>query len=187
MTGFESAELQAQIPRLRRYARALTGDREAADDLTQDTLERAWSKRALWKPPGPGEREGSLRGWLLAVMHNVFVNSVRRVRPVESLDAMTEDGQFDVAAPDELETAIQVHDVAAALARLPEDHRAVLLLVAVEQLSYAQAASVLEVPIGTVMSRLSRARDRLRSQLTGVAVTEPEPNPPTAQRLRLIK
>ena len=80
MPAFTAAEIEALIPRLRRFARALTGSREAADDLTQDTLERAWVKRELW------QAGTNLRAWLFAVMHGVFVNSVRRARPTESLD-----------------------------------------------------------------------------------------------------
>ena len=75
--GFSAADAERWIPRLRRYALALTGTREAADDLTQDTLERAWRKRALWRP------DSDLRAWLFTVMHNVFVNGVRAARPVD--------------------------------------------------------------------------------------------------------
>ncbi len=100
-----SAEVEALVPRLRRYARALAGSREAADDLTQDTLERAWVKRELWQPGT------NLRAWLFTVMHGVFVNGLRRVRPPESLDALDFDGaeQRDTGAS--AETAIAVRDL----------------------------------------------------------------------------
>jgi RNA polymerase sigma-70 factor (ECF subfamily) len=83
--SFGAADLEAVVPRLRRYARALTGNREAADDLTQDTLERAWTKRVLWQPGT------DLRAWMFTVMHNVFVNGARRSRPTVSLDDMAVD------------------------------------------------------------------------------------------------
>jgi RNA polymerase sigma-70 factor (ECF subfamily) len=177
--AFDTAELQAHIPRLRRYARALTGNREAADDLTQDALERAWSKRDLWQPAGD-DRAGSLRGWLLAIMHNLFVNHVRRTRSTDSLDAMAEAGGPEPVAATYSDPAAsdRLRDVQAAMAELAEEHRAVLMLVAVEQMTYAQAAAVLDVPIGTVMSRLSRARDRLRALMEGTG---------EAARLRRVK
>lgn len=158
--GFTVEQLQAQIPRLRRYARALTGSREAADDLTQDTLERAWSKRALWRA------DTNLRAWLFKVMHNVFVNGVKRARPMASLEALIEDGAAEaVAAQASAETGAALRDMRSALAQLPAEQREVVLLVGLEQLTYAEAAQVLEVPIGTVMSRLSRGRERLRQLL----------------------
>jgi RNA polymerase sigma-70 factor (ECF subfamily) len=163
--GFGADELQAHIPRLRRYARALTGTREAADDLTQDTLERAWVKRALWRSDGAGA-PGSLRAWLFAVMHNVYINGLRRRRPTESLDDDGDHGVPEPAAPGaSAETDASLRDLQRALARLPGEQCEVLLLVGLEQLSYAEAAQALGVPIGTVMSRLSRGRERLRELL----------------------
>lgn len=159
MPAFTEAEIEALIPRLRRFARALTGSREAADDLTQDTLERAWTKRELW------QAGTNLRAWLFAVMHGVFVNGTRRRRPTESLDALQFAGG---ECPDDgasVETGIALRDMRQALLRLPDDQRQVVLLVGLEQFSYAEAAEVLGVPIGTVMSRLSRGRERLRQLL----------------------
>lgn len=162
--SFSAVDLEAHIPRLRRYARALTGSREAADDLTQDTLERAWVKRSLWRA-GTDDPAGSLRAWLFAVMHNVFVNSLRRVKAVESLE-QAGDSMPELAAADaSAETGAAVRDIRQALMRLPEEQREVILLVGLEQLSYAEAAFALDVPIGTVMSRLSRGRERLRQIL----------------------
>ena len=159
-SGFTVEQLQVQIPRLRRYARALTGSREAADDLVQDALERAWTKRALWRP------DSNLRAWLFAVMHNVFVNGIKRARPMASLDALNEDGGAEpIAGNASAETGAALREMSAALAQLPMEQRQVVLLVGLEQLTYAEAAEVLEVPIGTVMSRLSRGRDRLRQLL----------------------
>jgi RNA polymerase sigma-70 factor (ECF subfamily) len=151
--------IEQHIPRLRRYARALTGDRNAADDLVQDTLERALSRFHLW-------REGSdLRAWLFTIMHNIYVNQVRsRIRRQhEALEAEPAAEAARAPEPDWLE----VRDLEAALARLPEEQRAVVLLVGLEQFTYEETARVLGVPTGTVMSRLSRARERLRLMLGG--------------------
>jgi RNA polymerase sigma-70 factor (ECF subfamily) len=152
------ALIAQQIPRLRRYARALTGDRAAADDLVQDTLERALSRFHLWR------RGSDLRAWLFTIMHNIFVNQVRsRMRyPHEPLDEPAVD-RLQYREPDWSE----LRDIGSALARLPIEQREVVLLVGLEQFTYEEAARVLEIPIGTVMSRLSRARERLRALLGG--------------------
>lgn len=160
-TGFTAEELHAHVPRLRRYARALTGSREAADDLTQDTLERAWNKRALFDG-ADGAQPASLRAWLHAVMHNLFINGTRQRRPVDSLEDLPDGEPGVVAAGASAETRAALRDLQRALAQLPDEQREVLLLVGLEQLSYAEAAQALAVPIGTVMSRLSRGRERLR-------------------------
>lgn len=154
-------EIIQHIPRLRRYARALTGDASRADDLVQDTLERALVKLALWRP------EGDLRAWLFTLMHNLFVNQVRTAnrRPVEDLDE-----GFDTAVEGEQMQALNVRDIGRALQALPEEQRSVILLVGLEQFGYAEAARILGVPVGTVMSRLSRARERLRQLLEGEPV-----------------
>jgi RNA polymerase sigma-70 factor (ECF subfamily) len=156
------------IPRLRRYARALVGDRSAADDLVQDTLERAWAKFHLY-------RGGTdLRAWLFTVMHNVHVNRVRAQRPI---DAITDDLP-EVAQRAAQGDSLMVRDMDRALARLPEEQREVLLLVALEDMSYEEAARALGIPIGTVMSRLSRARERLRTTMLGV---------PASTKLTVVK
>jgi len=173
MAAFTAAEVEALIPRLRRFARALTGSREAADDLTQDTLERAWAKRELW------QAGTNLRAWLFAVMHGVFVNNARRLRPTESLDVLAEAGNERADDSAAAESALAVRQLREALLRLPDDQRQVVLLVGLEQLSYAEAAEVLGVPIGTVMSRLSRGRERLRQLLEGET--------PDRQGLRRVK
>lgn len=155
-------EIIQHIPRLRRYARALTGDTSRADDLVQDTLERALAKLDLWRP------EGDLRAWLFTLMHNLFVNQVRTAsrRPVQDLDE-----GFDMAVEGEQMQALSVRDLGRALQALPEEQRAVILLVGLEQFGYAEAARILGVPVGTIMSRLSRARERLRQLLEGEPVT----------------
>lgn len=149
------------IPRLRRYARALVGDRYAADDLVQDTLERAWNKFYLWRPGS------DLRAWLFTIMHNVFVNQARR-RRYEIERPMEEVPVVPVRANQTEQLELQ--DVDRALRGLSAEHREVMLLVAVEQLSYDEASRALGVPIGTVMSRLSRARERMRQLLGNRAI-----------------
>jgi RNA polymerase sigma-70 factor (ECF subfamily) len=159
--GFSAADAERWIPRLRRYALALTGNREAADDLTQDALERAWRKRALWQPGT------DLRAWLFTVMHNVYVNGVRSARATESLDEAgpAADAVHSLAAVSAADGDVVLSELRAALALLAPEQREVVLLVGLEQMSYAEAAAVLDVPIGTVMSRLARGRERLRGLL----------------------
>lgn len=153
----DAVSLIALIPRLRRYARALVGERAAADDLVQDTLERAWSKLHLY-------RHGTdLRAWLFTVMHNVHVNQVRAARPTAAL----EDGMPELAQRAVQGDALLVRDLERAIAALPAAQREVLLLVALEDLSYDETARVLGIPIGTVMSRLSRAREKVRALMQG--------------------
>ena len=159
--AFSAADAEQWIPRLRRYAIALTGNREAADDLIQDTLERAWRKRGLWQPGS------DLRAWLFTVMHNVHVNGVRSMRPMESLDDNEQGADRANAMPAaaSADSGVVLSELRAALARLSDEHRQVILLVGLEQMGYAEAASVLDVPIGTVMSRLARGREHLRRLL----------------------
>lgn len=144
-----------QIPRLRRYAWVLTGNKARADDLVQDALERSWSRRHLWQPGS------DLRAWMFTIMHNLYVNSIRQREPEGTGDA------FELSTPAAQEQKIEVRDLHRALANLPADYREVLLLVAVEEMRYAKAAEVLNVPIGTIMSRLARARERLRTLMDG--------------------
>ena len=154
----DSSALLTELPRLRRYARALVGDRAAADDLVQDTLERAWSRVAQW-------RQGSdLRAWLFSIMHNLRVDQLRRPG-LKTLPM--EDGDFAVPARATQSDRLELNDLESALARLPEEQRAVLLLVAIEEMRYDEVAATLGIPVGTVMSRLSRGRERLRLILDG--------------------
>lgn len=143
------------IPALRRYARALLRDRTAADDLVQDCLERAISR---WHQR---REDYDARAWIFTILHNLAMTRLRRSarRPVHvGLDDTDATG-LSVAASQE--DGLRHRELLAALAQLPEEQRSVLLLVTVEELSYAETARVLDVPIGTVMSRLSRARERL--------------------------
>jgi len=164
----EAKRLVELIPRLRRYARALVGERSSADDLVQDTLERAWAKLHLYR------RGTDLRAWLFTVMHNVHVNRVRATRPVDPL----EEGMPELATGGTQPDALLVRDLDRAISRLPADQRAVLLLVTLEEMSYEEVARTLGIPIGTVMSRLSRAREKLRAMMTGQ---------PASTKLKLVK
>ena len=157
----EANRIVELIPRLRRYARALAGDRARADDLVQDTLERAWNKFHLWRPGS------DLRAWLFTVMHNVHVNQVRSTRD----HAMLDDEGAEMAVAGTQGALLEIRDLENALALLPAEQREVLLLIALEDMSYAEVASALGIPIGTVMSRLSRAREKLRATMLGVPVT----------------
>ena len=155
--------LEPLIPALRRYAYALVRDPEAADDLVQDTLERALSRWHL------RHAEGDLRAWLFAILRNLHVSAWRQKRrrgmqvPLDERD--------EPAAAAVQESGLETQDVLAALDRLPEEHKSLLLLIGVEDFSYDEAARLLGVPIGTVMSRLSRARQRLRAALDGGRTT----------------
>jgi len=152
-------DLVAAIPRLRRYARVLTGDANRADDLVQDTLARAWGKRRHW-------RAGTdLRAWLFTVMHNVFVNQralSRRDAHNVSLDDESVGDAWQLTVRPNPQARAELMEVVLQLSRLPVEQREVLILAAVEELSYAEIAAVLDIPAGTVMSRLSRARAKLR-------------------------
>ena len=150
-------EIEAAIPALRAYARALLRDREAADDLVQDTLEAAVARRAQWRG------EGSLRGWLFRILTNRFRDSLRRRRTAPHLVLVTEEVGM---APESAEARLHLQEVHAAMGRLPEDQRAALLLVGIEGMGLAEAAGVLGIPEGTLASRLGRARATLRD-LTG--------------------
>ncbi len=155
-------DLIEHIPRLRRYARALARDPARADDLVQDTLERALAKLDLWQPGS------NLRAWLFTLMHNLFVNQARSRQQAET----ALDEAHDVPVSGGQMEALTARDIQAALARLPEAQREVLLLVGLEQFAYEEAAQVLGVPVGTVMSRLSRARERMRQLLSDKPVVQ---------------
>lgn len=151
-------EIETAIPALRRYAHALMRDRDGADDLVQDCLERAVARRQLWRG------DGEVRAWLFRILLNRFRDGARSARSrarLVPLDALPEPAQAGAQ-----ESRLALQEVHAAMARLPDDQRAALLLVAVEGLTIAEAARVLSVPEGTVASRIARARAALRS-MTG--------------------
>lgn len=150
------------IPPLRRYARALTGNYAAAEDLVQDTLERAWSRFRLWR------RGSDLRAWLFTIMHNVYINQVkahRRRRHQSAEDA----GELRVISTQE--DRLELEDLRKALRGLADEQREVVLLIGLEQMSYEEAAKILNVPIGTIMSRLSRGREQLRTLMNRDSAT----------------
>lgn len=171
--------LIALIPRLRRYARLLCADAASADDLVQDTLERACARLAQWRP------DSDLRAWTFTIMHNLFVSETRRPRyRLETADdGAARDAGLGGAAPDPSGGWAAALDLERALRALPQAQRQVLLLIAFEDMSYDQVATVVGVPTGTVMSRLSRARARMRELL------EPDAGAARrgAPRLRLMK
>lgn len=157
------------VPRLRRYAQALTRHRDDADDLVQDTLARAWSKAGLWRGVS------DMRAWLLGIMHNLHVDRVRR--PRLSLVEMDDETPEVPVAPTQGDR-LNLRDLQAALELLPLEQKQVVLLVGLEDMSYAEVAATLGIPIGTVMSRLSRGRERLRALMEGRE---------TPQRLKVVK
>lgn len=153
---FEQLALLDEIPRLRRYARALCGDAARADDLVQDTLERALVKAALWKG-------GSLRAWLFTLMHHIFVNQWKHA---QHLEYRADEDLPELPVRCEQQDGLDLRDLERTLAQLTPEHREILLLIGLEELSYEDCAAVVGVPIGTVMSRLARARDRLRKLMS---------------------
>ncbi|OGB24485.1 MAG: hypothetical protein A3I66_10775 [Burkholderiales bacterium RIFCSPLOWO2_02_FULL_57_36] len=148
-------DLTLQIPRLRRYARALTHDSAWADDLVQDTMERALGRRWLFRA------DSNLIAWLFTMLHRLYLNDVSSHRMAR---AVSEDSAPELASSGDMATQL---DLRRALAQLNPEHRAVIVLIGLEQLSYKEAATILDVPIGTVMSRLMRGREKLRALLSG--------------------
>lgn len=155
-------EVLSLLPSLRRYSRSLTRSDPDGDDLLQDCVEKALMRRGQW-------RGVNLRAWMFTVMTNLYRNNRRYAvrHPLQELDEA--DG---VAAPENTGDPLERDRLAAALNSLPPDSRAVLMLVVIEGYSYQDVASMLEIPIGTVMSRLSRARQRLSERLTADNVIE---------------
>jgi len=155
-----SLQLERQIPRLRRYAMALVGDPTRADDLVQDCLERAWSRVHLFRPGS------DLRAWLFTILHNLHANAARRYnsRPMEV--SLADDSHVP-ATPATQGHAVVLSELRTALTHVPDDQRQVLLMIGMEQMTYQEVAAVLGIPIGTVMSRLHRGRERLRELLGG--------------------
>jgi RNA polymerase sigma-70 factor (ECF subfamily) len=169
-------DLLAAIPRLRRYARVLTGDVNRADDLVQETLARAWEKRRLWAAGS------DLRAWLFTIMHNVFVNQramALREKMQVSLDGGEADAAWQIPVRAGQYTRVELTELMQHVGRLPVDQREVLLLAAVEELRYEEISIALGIPIGTVMSRLSRAREKLRNAFADA--------PASATELKVVK
>jgi RNA polymerase sigma-70 factor (ECF subfamily) len=156
-------ELMEHVPRLRRYARALIHNQDLADDLVQDTLERALGRATLFEPGT------DLRAWLFTIMHNVFANQVRKAS-MRAVHVSVDDdsvAESEFAVPAAETRSLEMRDLDYALQRLPAEQREVVLLVGLEEMSYADVALTLDIPLGTVMSRLSRGRERLRTIMAG--------------------
>ena len=169
--------LEAQIPRLRRYARALTRDVSRADDLVQSCLTRALAKQHLWQP------DTNLRAWLFTILHNQHVNDVRGSAR-EGLSVAVEDVAPPALTvqPNAIAT-LQLRDLERAIAQLPQEQRQVILLVGLEGLRYDEVAAILDIPVGTVRSRLSRGRDLLRRLMGDIEEELPsEPLAPARAR-----
>ena len=164
-------DLLAALPRLRRYARVLTGDATRADDLVQEALARAWEKRRLWAAGS------DLRAWLFTVMHNVFVNQralARHEKQHVSLDSEGEGNEaWQIPVRPMQYARVELMELMQHVGRLPIEQREVLLLAVVEELRYEEIAAVLGIPVGTVMSRLSRAREKLRAAFADGAGASP--------------
>jgi RNA polymerase sigma-70 factor (ECF subfamily) len=175
-------DIEAEIPRLRRYARALTRDVVTADDLVQDCLVRALGKLHLWQ-------EGTdLRAWLFTILHNQHVNHIRRaVREGVAVGLNESEPRLSRAPPQG--KRLELRDLGRAIAKLPEEQRSVILLVGLEGMRYEEVAAILDVPVGTIRSRLSRGRKALR-RLTGTfhdeeaenIMREARPPSPAARR-----
>lgn len=147
----------AEVPRLRRYAIALMRDRTEADDLVHGVVLRALDKLHLW-------REGTnMRTWLFTIMHNLHANEMRRRSRM--LDVVPMDAAPARAEAAGQESAVELSELSVAMGSLSPLHRQVLLLIGLEGMTYGEAAGVLDVPVGTVMSRLSRAREELRRKI----------------------
>ena len=155
--------IEAEIPHLRRFARYIVRDADRADDLVQECLTRAIAKVHTWTPGT------NLRAWLFVILKNCHINDVRRQRPTSEIP----NDHPMLSVPSNQEAHVTLLEVRDAYLSLSEEHREVLLLVAIEGLQYEEAASVLGVPLGTVRSRLSRARQALRD-----ALSEPLPADP---------
>jgi RNA polymerase sigma-70 factor (ECF subfamily) len=155
-------ELVALLPRLRRLARALARDAADADDLVQLSLERALARREQWTPGT------QLHSWVFTIMKRAWIDEARSRTRRRRWLAPAAEGEF-VADPTavSLETRLTADSVEAAMSRLPDDQRLAVALVLVEGLSYREAADVLEVPVGTLTSRLVRGRQALMAQLQG--------------------
>jgi len=162
MSDFLS-EVENCIPSLRRYAVALLRDRYKADDLVQDCLERAIRKRSLWR------RTGSIRRWLFTIMHNIHISQIRKSGR-QPITVEFEEVAHQVRTRDGQGPGDWTHDIAFCLSQLPEPQRQVILLVALEGFSYKETSQMLQIPEGTIMSRLSRAREQLRKMMAGEVI-----------------
>ncbi len=165
--------LIAHLPALRRYATALSGSTASADDLVQDCIERALRRSETLAEP---QRIG---GWLRSILHHLYLDDLRRNRRRGTgIELSTVENDIALSTPPNDGSAAR--DFQSAVAELSVEHRQVLLLVGVEGLNYREVAEELDIPIGTVMSRLARARERMRQTLADGAHAPASP-PPLSQ------
>ena len=153
--------LVAELPHLTRYARALTRDADAAEELVQDCASRALSRLHLF------QAGTNMRAWLFTVLHNLHRQNLRKMHRRPASSQMSEEIENRLAAVDDATQRLAVRDLDRAMAELPEEQRQVVLLIGLEDMSYQETATVLDIPVGTVMSRLARARERLRRAMEG--------------------
>ena len=163
--------VEGKIAQLRRYARALTHDVTHADDLVQDCLTRAIAKQHLWQPGT------DLRAWLFTILHNQYVSDLRRSAR-GGTNVLIEDAEPALTIQPNAIHALQLRDLEAAMARLAPEPRQVILLIGLEGMSYDEAAVLLDIPIGTVRSRLSRGRSQLRLLMGMDSQRRPERSAP---------
>jgi len=156
--GTGQSQVLQHIAALRRYARALTSDTNKADDLVQDSLERALQRFHLFQ-------EGTnLKAWLFTIMHNVYVNNVRKSSSEPNFVSYDNLNSAQMDSQD-IEDDVTMRDLKCALTKLPNDQKDILLLVGLEGFGYKEVSTMLDIPLGTVMSRLHRAREKLRQQM----------------------
>jgi RNA polymerase sigma-70 factor (ECF subfamily) len=163
-------QIREQIPALRRYARALMRDRDGADDLVQDTLLRAINAEHQWQPGT------NLRAWLFTILHNVYVGDRRKLARRPSVVPIDSE-EWRLEAPSNQMSNVELGELDRAIALLPEHQRITLLLVGLQGMAYEEVAKIMDVPLGTVRSRLSRARTALQQQLGVTPPAEPTPDP----------
>src|SRR5215207_94390 len=174
-----SDDVIAQLAPMRRYARALTRDETQAEDLVHDALVRAYERRSTFRPGA------SLRSWLLSILHNVFIDTRRR-RDAEVRREAEAAQLAETSFPGEQESSVYLQQIGRAFFALPDEQRAALHLVAIEGLAYQEAANALGIPLGTLMSRLSRARAALRALEEGSRSVAPAPDRPARPNLRVV-
>ena len=179
MTADLMAEVQPLIPSLRRYARSMLRDRDLADDLVQDCLERVivhWDER---------RRSEDSRQWVFAIAHNLAVNKLRQETRRGMHVAIEDVDEATMVCPANQEDRVRHNELMRALDTLPLDQRSVVLMISVEDLSYAEVAEALGVPVGTVTSRLARGREKLQRALDGESARAERPQgTPMLRRLK---
>jgi RNA polymerase sigma-70 factor (ECF subfamily) len=171
----------AEIPYLRRYARALTRNMAAADDLVQDALVRGIASFGQFQPGT------NLRAWLLTIVHNCFIDSTRKAARARLGDKAAEERMSGFYTRPNQIANLELADLQTALASLPEEQRTTLILVALEDMSYEEAAAVTGVPVGTIRSRLSRARHSLMEKISGLEIGDISPEHGITRRKKTAK